>query len=64
MHLGADRAGLDLGSDVRDLMVAEGLVYEDLVGRRLGIRVAGEVLGVAVRFAAVAVIASVPVNRR
>ena len=39
---GADRARLDLGRDVRDLMVAEGLVQQHRVRRRA--RAAGPVV--------------------
>ena len=53
MHASADGSGLDLGRDVRDLVIAEGLVDEHLVGRRAGVGVTGQVLGVPVRLAAV-----------
>jgi hypothetical protein len=52
-HSGSDRARLDVGGDVRDLVVAEGDVQQDPVDGRVGQRAAAEMLGVAVRLAAV-----------
>ena len=48
-----DRARLDLGRDVGDLVIAERLVQQHLVRRRVRQRVAGHVVRVAVGLAAV-----------
>ena len=50
---GADRACLDLGGHVGDLVVAEGHVQQHRVARRVRIVVPGHVLGIAVRLGAV-----------
>src|SRR5918992_5808901 len=53
VQTGADHTRLDLGGDVRHLMVAERLVEEHGVPRRVRVRVARHVPRVAVRLAAV-----------
>ena len=49
----ADRARLDLGGDLRDLMIAEADVQQHLVGGRVRERIAGHVQRVAVGLGAV-----------
>ena len=51
--LRADRARLDVGGDVRDLVVADRRLHQHRVGRRVRVRVGGHVLRVAVRVRAV-----------